>query len=263
MSARKVRSVGSDLLLLAAIGGLLLLLLWPALEAWLNRPRSGKQVCQQCLVQEMPVDYLLYLPPKYDAERKWPLVVYLHGAGARGADLNLVRRDGLPRQVDRGKQLDFVLLSPQCPAESRWDPVLVVGLIDHISSSLSVDRDRVCLTGYSMGGFGTWETASFDPSRFAAIAPLAGGGNTSRAGRLTMPIWAFHGEKDEVVLLEASRAMIDAVRACGRSAQLTVLAGQGHGICDEAYQDELFRWLLAQRRGQTSRHDAPAEETPR
>ena len=121
---------------------------------------------------------------EYEKTSKWPLVVYLHGAGSQGQDLNLVRRESLPGLVEQGTQFRFILLSPQYPKGSWWIPEHVIGLIEHISSSLSVDRDRVYLTGYSMGGNGTWAAAGYDPGRFAAIAPLCGSGNVEQAERL-------------------------------------------------------------------------------
>jgi len=201
------------------------------------------------------IDYLLYLPPEYDASAKWPLVVFLHGAGDRGEDLEQVRRTTLPRMVehDNRRQWGFVLLSPHCPRDSCWQPEQVVELIKHVSSRLSIDRDRVYLTGYSMGGYGTWATACHDPNRFAAIAPVSGGGDVQQAERLKeLPIWAFHGDKDNVVPIEPDRAMVDAVQKSGGNVKFTVYPGAGHGICDMTYQDgQLFEWLLAQRRKST------------
>ena len=252
-----------DWLLSAAIAGnsvlLLALLLEPAITAWTNRPRPGLQVHQQYMLKhadypnaEVPIDYLLYLPPDYDASKRWPLVVFLHGSGERGEDLEQVQRIGLPRLVERDKDRHwgFVLLSPQCPKDSNWNPQWIVELVDHVSSRLSIDRDRIYLTGYSMGGFGTWATACHEPDRFAAIAPLSGGGDVQQAQRLkALPIWAFHGDKDNVVPIASSQAMVDAVRKCGGNVAFTVYPGAGHGICDMTYGDNQFLdWLLAQRR---------------
>lgn len=251
-----------DWLLLAAIAGLsvqlLVMLLGPVAEAWRNRPQPGVQVSQQYPVEQgsgknaaaIPIDYLLYLPAEYEKTSKWPLVVYLHGSGSRGQDLNLVRREWLPGQIEQGKQFHFILLSPQCPANSGWSPELIVGLTEHISKSFAVDRGRVYLTGYSMGGNGTWATAIHDPDRFAAIAPLCGGGNPQQAERLkNTTIWAFHGDKDNVVPLQATQIMVDAVRKFGGQAKFTVYPGVGHGISRIVYYDEqFFEWLLAQRR---------------
>jgi predicted peptidase len=106
------------------------------------------------------------------------------------------------------------------------------------------------MTGFSMGGFGTWATACQYPDRFAAIAPLAGGGEADQAERLkNIPIWAFHGEKDNVVSLESNQKMVDAVRASGGHAEFTVYPGAGHSICDMTYENPLFyEWLLAKRK---------------
>jgi predicted peptidase len=143
-----------------------------------------------------------------------------------------------------------VLLSPQCPNDSSWSPEGVVELIEHVSSHLAIDPDRIYLTGYSMGGYGTWATACYDPERFAAIAPLCGGGNVEQAERLKgLPIWAFHGDKDNVVPFEADQTMVNAVRKSGGDVTFTVYRGTGHGICDMTYRNsQVYDWLLAHRR---------------
>jgi poly(3-hydroxybutyrate) depolymerase len=251
-----------DWLLLAVIVGLSIHLAVaiaePAAQAWHSRLRPGMQVARQYLVERCenggvetyPINCLVYLPPTYDASRKWPLVVFLHGAGARGDDLNLVRRGGLPKEVER-KKFDFILVSPQCRKNSGWMPELVVGLTEQISSSLSVDRDRVYLTGYSMGGNGTWAAACYDPGRFAAIAPLSGGGDAEQADKLKMPVWVFHGAKDRTIPLADSQTMVDAIRKCRGTVRFTIYPDQGHGISDVTYQNPKFlEWLLAQRRKQ-------------
>ena len=250
-----------DWLLLLAIAGLsiqlLVILLDPAFEAWKNRPRAGSQVKQQFLMEQgsvadavkIPINYLLYLPEEYAWARKWPLVVFLHGAGDRGDDLEHLRCV-TTEIVSQCRRFSCILLSPQCPADSCWSPELVVRLIEHVSNLMSVDQDRVYLTGYSMGGSGTWETASYAPERFAAIAPVSGGGNVEQAERLkTIPIWAFHGDQDKVVPIEASQRMVDAVRKCGGQVNFTIYPGAGHGISERTYQNKQFyAWLLGQRR---------------
>lgn len=269
MSNKRLSFTWVDWLLVAAITGLSVqlsvMLLGPAWEAWKNRPRPGMQVPQQYIVEQgsgentarIPVNYLLYLPPDYTSKKKWPLVVYLHGAGARGSNLELVRREWPPGQITLGKQFDFILLSPQCPADSWWAPELVAALTEYISNSLSVERDRVYLTGYSMGGNGTWATAIHDPSRFAAIAPLCARSDVGQAERLkNTPIWAFHGDKDDVMPIKAAQEMVDAVKDCGGHVMFTVFPGVGHGISGMTYQNErFFEWLLAQRRGRVVEAD--------
>jgi predicted peptidase len=258
MGIKKIRSAAVDCLLLIAIIGLSVVLAWPTIEAWQNRPRPGVQASQQYEFREdrdanailSRIDYLLYLPPNYAKDHQWPLVVFLHGAGERGQDLSLVRRCGLPKMAGDGKNFEFILVSPQCPADWHWSQEVVLTLTEHISNTFSVDRNRVYLTGYSMGGYGTWQTACSDPDRFAAIAPVAGAGDVEQAKQLTkLPIWAFHGAMDNIVPLSASQTMVDAVRKCGGHVEFTVYPWQGHGICDITYQDEKFlAWLLAQHR---------------
>jgi predicted peptidase len=128
----------------------------------------------------------------------------------------------------------------------------VLALVRHIAARFRVDRARIYLIGYSMGGAGTWDVATEEPQTFAAIAPLCGRADPSHAGPLVgMPIWVFHGQADQVVPLEYSQAMVAAVEAAGGNAKLTVYPNRGHGICEVTYENpELYDWLLAQRRAE-------------
>ncbi len=207
-TSRKKRYLrGLDGLLLLSVGVLPVLLFWPPREAGHDPLRPGAQVCRQYPAPgenrtdaaRPPINYLAYLPAEYTASRRWPLVVFLHGSGGRrgkhGGNLLFVRAEGLPNQVERGKQFPFILVSPQSPG-AGWRPSLVVELIDYLLRNLPVDPDRVYLTGNSMGGIGTWQVASHYPERFAAIVPLCGGGDVRLARELVnMPIWAFHGRR--------------------------------------------------------------------
>ena len=234
-------------LLVGAVVALGVQLAWPALERWRNRPRPGVQIAGA----SETLWYLVYLPAKYDTAICWPLLVYLHGSGQRGSDLELLRDEqGPPGLIERGRDLPMIVVSPQCPADRRWSPTEVLELVDHVVDTLSVDEARIYLTGYSMGGYGTWEVAAAAPGLFAAIAPVAGAGDPAAATRLVdVPVWAFHGAKDDVIPLRHSQEMVDAVRATGGSARLTVYPEQGHAVCGRTYaKGELFDWLLSQRR---------------
>ena len=127
----------------------------------------------------MKIDYLLYLPKDYGkTQDKWPLMIFLHGAGERGSDLNKVKVHGPPKLVERGKGLPFIIVSPQCPSGHWWPTKVetVMALIDDIVEKYNVDESRIYLTGLSMGGYGTWAIACAHPERFAAIVPICGGG---------------------------------------------------------------------------------------
>jgi predicted peptidase len=164
------------------------------------------------------LDYLVYLPEGYEqGDKKWPLVLFLHGAGESGSDLENVKIHGPPKLVAGGKQLPFILVSPQAETARRgWNADALNALLDEIMAQYKVDADRVYLTGLSMGGYGTWNLAAAHPERFAAIAPICGGGNPDDAKKLkNLPIWVFHGAKDPAVPIARSQEMVKALEAVG------------------------------------------------
>lgn len=196
------------------------------------------------------VNYLLSLPKNYDKQESWPLLVFLHGSGERGDDLELVKKHGPPKLIAEGKEFPFIVASPQCPKGKAWEPLEILALIDELSTKYKVDADRVYVTGLSMGGFGTWRLAAFAPGRLAAIVPICGGGEASSTRMFsTLPVWAFHGAKDTAVTLDRSQAMIDALKKNGGNPKFTIYPEAGHDSWTEAYNDpELYVWLLAQKR---------------
>jgi predicted peptidase len=201
---------------------------------------------------ELKLKYLLTLPRGYDADpgKAWPLLLFLHGAGESGDDLAKVKVHGPPKLVAAGRDLPFVVVSPQCP-RLGWNVEALKGLLDEVESAYRVDRSRVYLTGLSMGGFGTWALAAAYPERFAAIAPICGGGERFWAGRLVdTPTWVFHGADDSVVPPRRSEDMVEAMRAAGaKELEFTVYDGVGHDSWTRTYDDpKLFEWFLAHRR---------------
>ncbi|MCW4011906.1 MAG: alpha/beta hydrolase-fold protein, partial [Candidatus Bathyarchaeota archaeon] len=134
--------------------------------------------------------YLLYLPKGYSEEEKYPLLVFLHGAGERGDDLELVKIHGPPKLIEAGHDFPFIVVSPQVSLDEWWSPDTVVWLTKEIMENYSVDTERIYLTGLSMGGFGTWHTATKYPEMYAAIAPICGGGDPTKAHRIKdVPVW--------------------------------------------------------------------------
>jgi len=206
---------------------------------------------EHTITRTVGCDFLLFLPPGHDAGgRRWPLILFLHGAGERGSDLGLVKKHGPPKIVEQRPDFPFIVVSPQCPSGEVWDNDALVELLDEVTGNYPVDEGRVYLTGLSMGGFGTWELACAHPSRFAAIAPVCGGGRGLLAHKLRgVPVWAFHGARDEVVPLAASQRMVDAVNAAGGNAKLTVYPDAGHDSWTETYANPaLYDWFLKHRR---------------
>jgi predicted peptidase len=155
---------------------------------------------------KVEMDYLLSLPKGYDKQDSWPLVLFLHGAGERGDDLELVKKHGPPKLIGEGKDFPFIVVSPQCPKDVWWEPIELSALLDQVIKTHKVDQDRIYVTGLSMGGFGTWRLAAFTPDRFAAIAPICGGGeNTGHVAFHNCPRGPFMGLRIKVCLSNAHR----------------------------------------------------------
>jgi predicted peptidase len=213
--------------------------------------QSGVQKPAQLNTQiKIEMDYLLYLPKNYDSQESCPLVLFLHGAGERGEDIELVKKHGPPKLIGEGKDFPFIVVSPQCPKERRWEPFELTALLDHIIKSHKVDEDRIYVTGLSMGGFGTWRLAAYTPHRFAAIAPICGGGDAHSARLFShLPTLVFHGAKDKAVPLERSQEMVDAIKDTSGNPRLTIYPEAGHDSWTETYDNpEFYEWLLAQKR---------------
>jgi predicted peptidase len=198
--------------------------------------------------------YLLFLPEGYgEDERKWPLIVYLHGASVRGTNLDRVKRYGLPWLVENRRDFPFIVISPQCPTGTRWvdlDTGCVMDVLDAVCAEYAVDTDRIYLTGVSMGGHGAWYLASRHPDRFAAVAPLCGRADTSWVESLrSVPAWVFHGERDRVCPKSYSDRMVAALDSLGATVKYTLYPGAGHDIVTRTYKnEELYEWFLLHRR---------------
>ena len=204
----------------------------------------------QDIYNSLTMNYEIFYPDNWD---NLPLIVFLHGAGERGNDITHVDRWALPRMLSNGLELPAVVLCPQCPYEYVWDNLVrdLKRLIDDVVRTFNIKDDRICITGASMGGFGTWSMGLAYTNFFSAIAPVAGGGLGWRASNLkTTPVYAVHGDSDNVVPLVYSQLMVDGVNQSGGSAQLVVLKGFGHGDgIEEAYENtDIISWLLKQRR---------------
>jgi predicted peptidase len=217
----------------------------------------SRQLCQtfeKTITKTVGCKYLLYLPEGYGRKKQqqWPMILFLHGAGERGDNLEKLKLHGLPKIVENEKDFGFIVVSPQCPRGQWWpsETETLINLLDDIVSQYDVDTERIYLTGLSMGGFGTWTLACEHPKRFAAIAPICGGYEPFMAGKLKdIPVWAFHGAKDKIVLLKRSEEMVDAVNSREGNAKLTVYPEAGHDSWTVAYNnDRLYNWFLEHRK---------------
>ncbi len=196
------------------------------------------------------MNYVVYHPEEY---RDLPLLVYLHGAGERGKNVEHLTRHGVARLLAEGREYNAIVLTPQCPAEYVWDNVVkeLKAIIDKVVDEYEVKPDRICITGSSMGGFGTWMMGLTYPNFFSAIGPVAGGGMSWRAAKLvSTPVYALHGDQDGVVPERCSLLMVEALKSLGYTVRYQSLKGFDHndGIYEAYANTDLVEWLLAQRR---------------
>jgi predicted peptidase len=212
---------------------------------------QSEQMFEKQITKDVSLKYLLHLPEGHGEkkEQKWPLMLFLHGAGERGSDVNLVKKHGPPKLIAQGREFPFIVVAPQCPTSTWWTEQLdaLTALLEEVQSKYAVDPNRVYLTGLSMGGFGSWALACRHPERFAAIAPICGGGEWYLANRLkNMPVWVFHGAKDPVVPLRESQEMVAALEKAGGKVQLTVYPEAQHDSWTETYNNpKLYEWFLS------------------
>ena len=194
--------------------------------------------------------FISYEPENFDG--KMPLVIQLHGAGERGngqEELERVEIWGFSHLLKAG-EYPCMFVFPQCPEDTFWAARVesILRFIDQLIEAYDIDEDRIYLTGLSMGGFGTWYTAMAAPSRFAAIAPVCGGGMAWNADVLTMSVWAFHGAEDKSVAVFHSDDMVARMKKHGLDVRYSRFDGVGHDVWKKTYDEELLSWLLERKR---------------
>lgn len=211
-------------------------------------------------------EYVVASPATDKVTNKTPLLIFLHGSSERGTDLTKLKTAAPVKYFNQQAEQPFLIVVPQCAADKsgkkdEWHAEDLDVLFNQLEKEQSFDRSRVYLIGYSMGGYGTWLWGSAHPERFAGLAPHAGGLGSGGpkavspdldgwAKRLApLPIWIFHGDKDDVVPPERSERMNNLLKAAGaKEVRLTMLAGKGHGISDSLQDPQLYAWLLRHRR---------------
>ena len=194
--------------------------------------------------------YLLYLPSDYKTSTKrYPVIFFLHGSGEKGNDLSFVHKLPLLKYAESHPDFPFIVIAPQCPEIHRWSEQLVDinALLDDIIKQYRVDESRIYLTGLSMGGEGTWRLAMKYPQRFAAIAPLCGWADLRLAYKVkSLPIWVFHGDKDDTVPFRQSEEIVDYLKKAGADIKFTVIPGASHDIWTQTYgSSTIYDWFLA------------------
>lgn len=216
--------------------------------------------------------YRLLKPLDYDPTQKYPLVIFLHGAGERGDDNLAQLKHGMADfcQAARREKYRCYVLAPQCPEDQKWVDIdwttdgvkmpdeaspsmkLTLAVVDSMLQDAAIDKNRIYVTGLSMGGYGTWDALARRPNFFAAAIPICGGGDPATAPKIKhIPISCFHGDQDTAVVVEKSRDMIAALKKAGGQPVYTEYPGVGHDSWSKTYaNDETYVWLFGQRRTQ-------------
>lgn len=192
--------------------------------------------------------YVERKPADFDEKQKYPVLIYLHGAGTRGSDINHLKENFLFGVLDKFAEFPFVVIAPLCEGSTWFDYGETLREFSYFVRDIDYsDETRIYLSGNSMGGFGTWALALSIPEVFAAAVPICGGGSYWDAGRLcSVPIWAFHGAKDDIVPLDESVRMVNAVNKWGGNAKLTVYENNYHDAWTDTFSNpELYKWLLS------------------
>lgn len=219
-----------------------------------TKPSETAQKFSLTQTRTLAADYLLFLPAGYstNSTKRWPMIFFLHGAGERGSDVWQVAKNGPPKIAATETNFPFIVVSPQCPAGKGWSEDLLLALLDNVETNYAVDTHRVYLTGLSMGGFATWGLGLGHPERFAAIAPIAGGGSVimpygaDKSELQSLAIWAFHGAKDPIVPAEESERMVNLMKRWGvKEVKFTLYPDAEHDCWTQTYANpELYAWFL-------------------
>lgn len=226
---------------------------WPAFEAHVYVDADGGELPYRLIVPE-------------ESQGPMPLVLFLHGAGERGNNNRDQLIHGSDLLLKAANDFGCVVVVPQCPRRDKWsvvdwskdkvtfsdspsDPMRrALELLDDLAERHDIDADRLYILGLSMGGYGTWDAICRYPGRFAAAAPICGGGNPAQAHQIIhTPVWAFHGDADTVVSVDLTRAMVQAIKDAGGEPRYTEYPGVGHSSWVPAFAEpELLPWLTAQ-----------------
>jgi predicted peptidase len=220
-----------------------------------SNPKTGQQSYTS---KKSNLDFLLYLPMDYgkDSQTTWPLIIYLHGAHLRGATLELLRQEALPFKLESENNFPFIVISPLGDGEYEfWAKDAMIDklfkLVKEIQAELPVNAKQIYLTGNDMGGNGVWAIGLQRADYFAALAPIAGYADypfevpENICNLKEVPVWAFHGQRDEFVPVEVARALVDALVACGGNAQLTTSPNMKNDVPYKVYTNpDLYTWFL-------------------
>jgi len=191
--------------------------------------------------------YLIDIPDSVKDKKNVPLLIFLHGAGERGKNFEQIKVHGVPKYIENGTfKPELITVCPQCPKEFVWVNMvsMLKDFLEFIIEEHNIDRNRVALTGISMGGYGTWEMSMLYPEMFKKIAPICGGGTPWRASNIKADVWTFHGDKDDVVPIENTYMMVEALKKAGKNVEFTIFHDIYHDSWSVTYtKTKVLDWL--------------------
>ncbi|MFM7769662.1 MAG: prolyl oligopeptidase family serine peptidase [Bacteroidota bacterium] len=201
-----------------------------------------------------PYNYWVCTPDNYNADTtyKWPVFVFLHGRSLSGTDLNLVKKYGLIAEVEKGRRFPAIIIAPQVLSGESWNADKVIQCLDELERKYRIDTNRIAITGMSLGGYGTLNTAGKYPNKFCAAAAFCGGGNKKDACNLsTIPVWVAHGKKDEKVPFAESYEIVNRIKICSdANIRFTVFEEHNHGALERMFRtEELYDFMLKNEKG--------------
>ncbi|MCU0349322.1 MAG: alpha/beta hydrolase-fold protein [Flavobacterium sp.] len=195
--------------------------------------------------------FWIQMPKNYNTNEKQPLLIFLHGKSLSGTDLNKVKRYGVLRAIEKGRNIPAIVVAPQL-AKGSWNPDKVLEVIDFVKKNYNISNSQIYVCGMSLGGYGTLHFAGKHPDKITAAVAICGGGNTKDACQLAkLPLWIQHGEIDYIVPMSESIKITEAIKKCNENAPvtLTLIKGGNHSNVERLFhQDELYNWLFNQKK---------------
>ncbi|MBN2890346.1 MAG: prolyl oligopeptidase family serine peptidase [Bacteroidales bacterium] len=191
--------------------------------------------------------FLTYLPDNYKADlQKYPLILFLHGAPQRGSNIEVLKDEALPKELENGLNIPFIVVAPHCPIGESWDPQKLYDFYNEMLKLYRIDKNRVYITGFSMGGFGLLKFVRDYPGLFAAAAPVCSGGSKYFAETIaSVPMWFFHGQEDKVIDIENTRELVEELKKFGADIDFTIYPDLAHDVWTPTYKKpELYDWFL-------------------
>ncbi|MCD0473895.1 prolyl oligopeptidase family serine peptidase [Flavobacterium sp. EDS] len=200
------------------------------------------------IIQKHELGYALHIPA--DIKEKKPLLIFLHGSGEKGSDIEKVKIHG-PFKYLKDHKLDAYVLAPQCPENEEWDAEVLYRLILKIQKENNIDSDRIYVTGLSLGGWGTWNLAFAHPDMFAAIVPISGFVDLIQLEQTCkiakIPTRIFHGLMDDVVNIDYAITIYKELKKCNSNVELTIFDDAGHDSWSRVYDNqEIYDWMFKQ-----------------